>query len=129
MNRYITGAALLGALALTGSTVAVAQPQSHPNQCFYSNDWGNWKAPDAHTMYIQVSGKRVFRLDFASSCQMMTYPSAHLITVFRGGNSICSPLDIDLKVSDGGIPESCLVSKMTQLSPAEAAAIPQKDRP
>jgi hypothetical protein len=91
MNRYFTGAALLGVLALTGSGLAVAQPPAKPAmQCFYAHDWGNWTAPDAHTMYIRVGNRRIYRLEFASSCPMMTEPDVHLITHFRGADSVCS---------------------------------------
>jgi len=136
MNKYLTGAALLGMLALTGSTLAAstvanAQPTAKPGQqCFYANDWGNWRAADEHTMYIRVGLRRVFRLDFASSCHTMTWPGVHLITTFRGSSSICSPLDIDLKVADDhGIPEPCIVSGLSELTPDQIAAMPKKDLP
>jgi hypothetical protein len=135
MNKYLTGAVLMGALALTGSSLvgaslANAEPSKPAARCFYSNDWESWKATDQHTMYVSVSGRRVFRLDFASSCQAMTWPDTHLITVFRGGNSICSPLDIDLKVSDSnGFAEPCIVSGLTELTPDQIAALPKTSRP
>jgi hypothetical protein len=132
MNKYLTGAAMLGALALTGSTLAgstlaSAEPPAKPkSQCFYANDWQSWKASDDHTMYVRVGVRRVFRLDFASSCHSMTWPDVHLITVFRGSNSICSPLDIDLKVSDGhGFAEPCIVSGMSELTPDQISALPK----
>jgi hypothetical protein len=136
MNKYLTGAALLGALALTGSTLAgstlasAAPPAKPGTQCFYANEWQGWKAKNEHTMYLRVGMRRVFRLDFASSCQSMTWPDAHLVTVFRGTDSVCSPLDIDLKVSDGhGFAEPCIVSGLSELSPDQIAAIPKKDLP
>jgi hypothetical protein len=135
MTKYLTGAALLGALALTGSslagaTLANAEPAKPAARCFYANDWESWKAVDGHTMYVRVGIHRVFRLDFASTCQEMTWPDTHLITVFRGSNSVCSPLDIDLKVSDGhGFAEPCIVSGLSELSPDQIAALPKKSLP
>ena len=133
LKRYFTATALLGAVALTGSDLASAQPQSparHATQCFYSSDWGNWTAADAHTMYLRVRMNQIYRVDFASSCPMITQQGVHLITRFEGSNSICSPIDIDLKVSDGnGIAEPCIVSGLTQLTPDEIAALPKKQVP
>ena len=132
MKQYLPAAALLGVAALTATGLAVAQPQQHakPMQCFYSNEWSSWKAPNEHVMYVRVSGNRIYQLDFASSCRMMTEPDAHLITKFEGSNSICTPLDIDLKVADtGGIPEPCIVSGLSQLTPDQIAQIPKKDLP
>ena len=81
-------------------------------------------------MYVRVGMHRVFRLDFASSCHSMTWPDVHLVTVFRGSSSVCSPLDIDLKVSDGhGIAEPCIVSGLTELTPDQIAALPKKSLP
>ena len=138
MNGYLTGAALLGALALTGSSLANAQspaaappPSPRPAPaCFYSSDWNSWTAPNAHTLYIRVGVRRIYRLDFDYACTSMTEPNARLITHVHGSNSICSPIDIDLKVSNGdGFAEPCIVSKMTQLSDVEAAALPKDQRP
>jgi hypothetical protein len=134
MNRYLT-TVLAGALALSGSTLAGAQtpaptPAKPAPQCFYSTDWNNWVSPDDHTMFIRVGVDRVYRLDFASGCQAMTWPNAHLITHIHGSNSICSPLDIDLKVSEGqGFAEPCIVSNLTQLSRAEISALPKGSKP
>ena len=138
MNRYLTATALLGALALTGSGLANAQPPASPapppakteTRCFYSTQWNGWTAPDAHTMYIRVGVDRVYKLDFAGQCDAMTWPNAHLITHIHGSDSICSPLDIDMKVSDSsGFAVPCIVSDMTELSPAQISALPKKSIP
>jgi len=132
MHRYMTGAALLGALAMTGSSLASAEPSAAAkgSSCFYANDWQSWRAPDNHTMYLRVGLRRVFKLDFASSCQTMTWPDVHLVSVFRGTDSVCSPLDLDLKVADGsGIVEPCIVSGLSELTPDQIAALPKKSLP
>ena len=140
MNRYLTATALLGALALTGSGLANAQPPASPapppakteTRCFYSTQWNGWTAPDAHTMYIRVDVNRVFRLDFKNECSEMTEPDVHLITHIHGPDTICSPLDIDLKVAEsspGSIAVPCIVSGMTELTPDEVKALPKKSVP
>jgi len=150
MNRYLNTTlkrslafgATLGALALSGSALTGAQAQDGANaplpeghkvtRCFYANQWEGWKAPNDHVMYVRVNMHDIYRVDFASSCHELTWPDAHLITTFRGSDSVCTPLDLDIKVSDGGpggIPEPCIASGISQLTPEEAAAIPKQFRP
>ena len=133
LKRVFSATALLGAALLAGSGLAVAQPQSSPSKsasCFRSSEWGHWIGANPHVMYIRVAVNRVYRLDFAASCPLITDPSSHLITRFQGGNLICSPIDIDLKVSNtNGFAEPCIVSGLRQLTPDEIAALPDSDRP
>ncbi|MBV9512065.1 MAG: hypothetical protein JO303_17460 [Caulobacteraceae bacterium] len=139
MNRYLTASALLGTLALAGSSLAgsslasaqPAAPAAKPaNQCFFVTDWGAWRAPDSRTLYIKVGMDRVYKLDLANECPALLEPNTHLITHVRGTDTICSPVDIDLKVSEGeGFSEPCIVTGMTQLSPAQIAALPKDQRP
>jgi hypothetical protein len=133
----LIGAAISGALALTGSALtgaASAQPAQSTaplKRCFYARDWQGWHAPNEHMMYLRVDMHHIYRVDFASSCQELTWPDAHLITTFRGSDSVCTPLDLDIKVSEGprGIPEPCIASGISELTPDEVAAIPKKDLP
>jgi len=123
--RKILMAGALVAVALAG---APANAQAPGQSCFYSNQWTSWKAPDDHTIYLNV-GKRVYRLDLASSCPTLNMGSATLITQSHSAQ-ICSAIDWDLKVrGGGGITTGCIVSKMTQLTPDEIAALPKDARP
>lgn len=124
MKRTLTA---LAALAAFGSIACADPPVS---SCFFVRDSWTWKAPDAHTMYIRVFPNRFFRLDLAAQCPTLLRPTAQLLTVHRG-SSVCDALDWDLKVSSGiGAPAiPCIVKKMTPLTPAEAAQIPDKFRP
>jgi len=139
LNRILAGAAVCGALALSGSVLTTmasahpAAPGSAPlKRCFFAREWQGWHAPNAHTMYIRVNMHQIYKVDFASNCQELTWPDAHLITTFRGGDSVCSPLDLDIKVSEGGpggFPEPCIASGISELTPDQIAAIPKKDLP
>jgi hypothetical protein len=95
------------------------------------NGFENWKAPDAKTIYIRVNLHQYYRLDLAASCPALLWPDSHLITTWRGSDTVCSALDWDLKVSQGfhSIPEACIVEAMTALTAEEAAAIPKKFKP
>ncbi|HLI66195.1 MAG TPA: DUF6491 family protein [Caulobacteraceae bacterium] len=133
MRGILIGGALAVAAALTpaaltgGGQVAAAPGQS----CFFVRDWEGWKAANDHTIYLNVSGNRIFRLDMAGDCPELSYPGARLISRDIAGNgSVCSPLDLDLKVSlDHGIASACIVQHMAELTPDEAAALPRNLRP
>jgi hypothetical protein len=127
---FSIGLGLTLAVSAPGAAQTPAPPVKH-SACFFSNEFQGWKAPDARTIFIRVGLHRYFRLDLSGDCQSLLLPDSHLITHIRGSNSICSAVDWDLKVSEGmnGIPEACIVKTMTELTPAEAAAIPPKFKP
>jgi hypothetical protein len=116
------------------SLPARAQPAAPPppaKQCFFTNQFETWRAPDARTINIRVRGNQYYRLGLGSECRALLDPGARLITTFRGTSTVCSPLDWDLKVSSGiGSPAiPCMVRTMTRLSPTEVAALTSKTRP
>lgn len=133
MRKRLLVTTLIGvAAAMLGMAAADAQPSTKPApQCFFSTDWNGWKATkDSKAIYIRVGVNQIYRLDLSTECPELQMPDAHLITHIRGSSSICSPLDLDLKVSDmHGFATPCIVSKITPLSPAEAAALPRDVRP
>ena len=136
LNKVLIGTAISGALALTGSALAQpAGPAPHskaPASCFYAHDWQGWHAPNEHMMYVRVNTHKIYRVDFASSCQELTWPDVHLVTTFHGSDAVCTPLDLDIKVSDGGpghMAVPCIASGISELTPEEVAAIPKKDLP
>jgi hypothetical protein len=125
----LTGAAFL----LAAPATALGQTPAPKNECFFVNQFQNWKAGgDEKTMIIRVAGNRFYRLDLANACHELSSPFATLINKFRS-TSICSPLDWDMQVSQGlgpgNIPMPCMVKAMTRLSPAEVAALPKKQKP
>jgi len=131
--------ALFASLALAAPASAqsapgkTSKPAAAENQCFLISSFENWRAPDNKTMYLRVNVNEYFKIDMAGDCPELTYPDAHLITVWRGSSEVCGPLDWDLKVADGTGPGSfavpCIVKSQTRLTPAEAAAIPKKFKP
>lgn len=125
MRRTLTAFAALAAIG----TLASAEPTQ--SSCFFTHQSWNWKAaPDAQAIYIKVFPNRYYRLDLSARCPSLLWPDAHLVTVHHS-TSVCNALDWDIKVkqSTGGIAVPCIVKKMTQLSAAEAAQIPEKSRP
>ncbi len=134
MVGHLTVASIAGAteLALLIGGAVSAEPAGRQTQCFYPNEWSGWKAAkDTKSIYLRVGVNRIYRLDLASACDELRYPDVHLITKVHGSGSYCSALDFDLSVvsEPHGIPVPCIVSKMTALTPSEAAALPKDLKP
>ncbi len=125
--------ALASAAAAQQSHVPAAGAARERSQCFFANQFQQWRDVDDKTIYIRVNLNEYYRLDMASACPVLTYPDPHLVTRVNGPDTICTALDWDLRVADGTGPGSlavpCIVDKMTKLTPAEAAAIPKKYKP
>ena len=129
--RLAAVAGLLAASVVGLSTANAAAPAPSPARCFSMRDWTGWTvSPDGQSMYIRTGVRNLFRLDFANACRAARSGGVHLVTRVRGSTSVCSPLDLDLKVSDGhGMATPCIISKITPLSADEAAALPKALRP
>ena len=132
--RKVKVAALVGLAAgsvLALSSVDAEAATSNANRCFSPRDWNGWTlSPDAKSMYIRTGVGSTHRLDFAGACRAAQGVGVHLVTRVRGGSSVCSPLDLDLKVSDGrGFAFPCIVTGITPLSAEEVAALPKGLKP
>ncbi len=139
---HIARAALIG-LAIAGLGVSTAsaagstqaaqdaaKPAKAARQCFYLSDWRGWTAPDKNTLYMKVRGRDVYRVDLAHGTNQLTWPGVHLVSVVRGPDSVCHPLDLDLRVSDGfGMPMPIRAKAITKLTPDEVKALPKKYQP
>jgi len=125
--------ALAGGLAATAvhAQEAAAAPAAKPARtCFYLSDWHGWTSPDRDTLYLKVRSKDVYRLDLAHGSSQLQWPGSHLVSVVRGSDRICSPIDLDLSVSDGYSMSIPIRAKtITKMTPEEIAAIPKKYRP
>jgi len=139
MSKIIARSALIGIalLGMTASAASAAQGDTTPakaikpaRQCFYLSDWRGWTAPNKDTLYMKVRGRDVYRVDLAFGSNQLTWPGTHLVSIVRGTDSICHPLDLDLRVGDGLGPAIPIRAKtITKLTPEQIAALPKKDRP
>ena len=129
LSSVITGLSLVCMLTTSGASAKDA-PRTPP-QCFSSHGWSGWRiTPDARSMYIRAGVRDVYRLDFSGACQGARTAGSHLVTRIRGSSSICSPVDLDLKVADNhGFATPCIVNKITPLAADEASALPKNLRP
>ena len=125
--------AAAAALGLAGAAQAadapVAKAPAKTPSCFYTRDWDGWRSPDEKTIYLRVNLKDIYQVDLASGSTLLTWPDAHLINNVRGTDSVCGPIDLDLKISQGGFAEPLFVKAITKLTPDQIKAIPKKFLP
>jgi hypothetical protein len=119
---------------LAGSVVADGAAESPPKaitHCFSSAQFDGWRAADSTTLYIRANIDRIYRIDLTRACVTLTAPDAQLVLDIHGGSTICAATDIGLRVTQPfvSIPEPCFAKSMTELSSAEAAALPHALRP
>jgi len=116
-------------LAAPGANAA-ADPRSG-HDCFRTNSWDGWSAPGAgDVLYLRVDRHDVFRVDLSPGTHVRKEPGRFLVNRVRGSNWICSPLDLDLTLSDHSRFQEALIARsLRKLTPAEIAAIPRKDLP
>ena len=121
-----TTLALIGAAcALAAALPASAQPKSE-NSCFWTRDLRNHTVGGEHILYFDVGGRSVYRVDTSDSCLAAATSSDPIVLVDRAGNGqVCNKLDLDISVRGA----HCIVSGLTKLTPAEAAALPKKMKP
>jgi hypothetical protein len=123
---------LLAAALSLSTLVPVAEAASSPstNNCFFVTQWQGWKSPSPDVIYLGVNLHDVYRVDLSAGSSMLNWPNMHLVSIVRGSDSICTALDLDLKISDDhGFTEPLIAKALTKLSPDQVAAIPKKFRP
>ena len=125
----------LGAIAAVGAIGLMAAPAlahaaAMTGRCFAANQWQGWSAPNPSEILIRVNLHDIYRLELTAPTPELQYPDVHLDTVFQGSDWVCTPLDLQMWVSDQqGFREPLIVRSITELTPRQAAAIPPKYRP
>ena len=121
--------AAIGALGLAGSAHADAPAAKPRTPCFFTRDWSGWRSPDAKTIYLRVRVNEIYQLDLSYGSSLLTWPDSHLINEVRGTDSVCAPIDLDLKVANDHIVEPLFIKSIAKLTPEQVAAIPKKFLP
>jgi hypothetical protein len=118
----------LAALVVLGASSAIADP--HP-RCFSMSEMNGWRSPDGKTIYFRTGSDRYYRLDLARACSTLKSINPHLVLQNHGNSLVCSALDLTVKASEspGGIIEPCFPKSLTELSAADAAALPKDAKP
>ena len=146
MSELIGGRRLWASLGLSlGLASAVAQAGSGPapaapaadkgakapaegRRCFRPDDVNGWRPGDQRTVYVRAGVNRVFRMELMIPCPDINW-SERIGIEARGSPWICSGLDATI-ISPSSIgPRRCPVTSIQELSPAELAALPARQRP
>jgi hypothetical protein len=124
----ITTCAAVAALGLAAD--ASAQPSRNADQCFFTRDIQNILAPDDHTLYLRVRNSAIYRIDTVAECPQLPFNDGHIsLQTTPGASTVCSAIDLDLKVFNNGVSTPCLIKSLQKLTPQEAAALPKTDTP
>ena len=131
--HHATALALAAASAVTlGPTAGYAASppasSSPPNSCFYRRNIESWTAVDRRTVNLRVNLHDYYQLKLATECTDIDF-SQRIGIETRGSNWICSGLDVTVISPGPGGPQRCMGLSLRKLTPAEAAALPPRDRP
>jgi len=122
--------AAVAALGLAGAAHAADTAAAKPKSaCFFSRDWSGWRSPNPNTIYLRVHVKDIYQVDLTGGSSLLAWPDSHLINEVRGTDSVCAPIDLDLKVANDHFVEPLFVKAITRLTPEQVAAIPKKFLP
>lgn len=132
MKRFM----ILGALALGGLVGPAAMAKSGaadakslaPNQCFRVSDIANSVQASESRLNILTTDHRYIRVDMVGSCFLPPFTDPYVVQV-RGVDTICAPVDLQLSAGPAGFKTPCVVDKLTQMTPAEVAALPKGQKP
>jgi hypothetical protein len=123
-------AALVAAPAFAQQAKRAAPVALRGADCFFSRDWRGWKSPSPDVLYVRVRQHDVYRIDLGSGGPRLDSPSMHLVSISRGSDRICAPIDLDLRVSDSiGPPIPLFPRGIVKLTPEQAKALPKEARP
>ncbi|THD58800.1 DUF6491 family protein [Phenylobacterium sp.] len=126
MKRLVLAAAGLAAAAALGSASPSAAQPDAKQTCFWTRDLRNHTVADPHTLYFNVGGRDVYRVTTSGNCLAAVSSSDPIVLRDRtSSGQVCNKLDLDLGVRGA----RCIVSDMTKLTPAEAAALPRRIKP
>lgn len=131
MKQYKAFGGAIAAILMLSAGAAQAADVAKPKTsraCFLTRDVNGWSAADDKTVYIRVGVKDIYRLDLFGTCPDINW-NWSIALESHGSSWICSPLDATIIAKSPIGPQRCPVSKVTKLSPAEAAALPKKHRP
>jgi hypothetical protein len=124
---------VVGASSLASSTAPAlaAGKAANAGRCFYMQEVRNHTIGDDHTLYLNVGGKSVYRVEMSNNCFGGSSPNDAIVLKERGTSNICTAIDLDVSatLNGGGLPSRCIVDTLTKMTPAEVAALPKKVQP
>jgi hypothetical protein len=122
MKRFVLAGL---ATALAFGAAASAFQASAADSCLRPEWLRNHTVGDDHTLYFDYNGTAVYRLTMSDNCLAALTSSDPIVLRNHGQGLICKPIEWDVSARGA----HCIVSSVTQLTPAEVAALPKGKRP
>jgi hypothetical protein len=125
----LVATAIVAVSAASGATAPGAAARTR--NCFFVTQWRGWSAPSPDVLYLGVNLHDIYRVQLKVGSPQLKAPDVHLVSIARGGDTICDALDLNLSVSSGrnGFRETLIATSITKLTAAEVAAVPPRLRP
>jgi hypothetical protein len=121
--RLLTAAAAasacLAACAPADRAAPVRAQAAGERQCFSAGAVRRFRPIDRHTVDVEVSRSRVYRLGLSAGCFDVDWAQSVALRP-RTGSFVCRGLDAELVVPGRLGPDRCLVTSVRQLTRAEA---------
>lgn len=127
--------AIAAALALTSSLtsplIAAAKARPKPTEeraCFYASNIRGFSPVDDRVVNIEVGANDYYQMQLMGACPNIDFANGIAIRS-RNSNFICSGIDADIIYQGPAGPQTCQISAIRRMSPAEVKALPRRDRP
>ena len=133
MNRMLAPLVLTTTvLATFAATSLGASASGHtakpPQLCFHSERVANWAFDGERLVNVRLQTGDVYQLTLLAECQGLgTYRTLAFDTSF--GDQICEGRDATIITRSGVGPLHCPIKSVRRLSPEEAKALPDAQRP
>ena len=130
MKSLLPLALAVAALSAGASQVAAQPTAADGKQCFRVSQMRGHKVADPKTLYVAAGNRDVFRIDMRSAClQGANMGDPLVIENFGGNDTVCRPIDLNLKVAGAIGLSPCIVGSITKLTPPQIASLPPKLKP
>lgn len=118
---------LIAALTLSALAASASAQETKAMQCFTPKDISGSRVVNDSTINFGVRGD-IYRADLNGPCGGLSSSLRGYSLTLRSSNQICGASDLRISVNDigGG---NCIARTLRKLTPQEAAALPQKERP
>src|SRR5438128_7660287 len=110
---------------------AAAKAYAPGRACFYSRNIEGFNAPNDTTVYLRVSTRDVYEAKLFAPCIDIDW-SQRIAMRSRGSSWVCEgrgAVDLEFITRSPAGRQTCQVTSVRRLSPAEIAAMPKKYRP
>ncbi|MEJ2816192.1 MULTISPECIES: DUF6491 family protein [unclassified Caulobacter] len=119
------------AAALTSFASPAVEASSRkvdPSQCFRTERMANWASDDDRNIYVKLNTGAVFQVTLKGDCPgLTTYRVLSFDTDFT--DQMCNGRPATVITRSGAGPLHCAVQSIRALTPEEASALPDKQRP